>query len=165
MKRVRRDRERWQPPNPLPATAVFQCRQCHAVLTPPLALLADAALLGQREGTSLAPPGHYWPVPVGQDFAGSLAVALADLAESATTPTPGDSSGAVGRAGRTAAIGCARAGTRSAPSGRTAFGRRPSTLTHRTCGRQPRTPNKAALQVTGGLSPRNIGASRPGPDA
>jgi hypothetical protein len=59
--------------------AVFRCRRCRAALTPPLALLADAAALSQREGTSLVPPGRYWPVPAGQDFAGSFAVALADL--------------------------------------------------------------------------------------
>jgi hypothetical protein len=79
MKRVRRNRERWHPPTSPPATAVFQCRRCHAPLTGPLTLLADAKKLSHREGTSLVPPGSYAPVPEGQDFAGTIAVSLTDL--------------------------------------------------------------------------------------
>jgi hypothetical protein len=79
MKRVRRDRERWQPPAPLLANAVLQCRRCHTALTPPLVLLTDAVALGKKEFTSRVPSGFYWLVPAGQDFAGSFAVALPDL--------------------------------------------------------------------------------------
>ncbi len=79
MKRLRRDRKPWYQPPPPPAVAIFQCRRCHTALTPPLALLADAAALSQKEGTSLVPEGHYWPVATGQDFAGQFAVPLADL--------------------------------------------------------------------------------------
>lgn len=79
MKRVRRERDRCHPPPaPLPH-AVFRCRRCHAVLTVALAMLEDSTALGQKEGASLVPTGHYWPVPEGQDFAGHFAVDLADL--------------------------------------------------------------------------------------
>jgi hypothetical protein len=79
MKRIRHDRERWQPPTPVLPVAVFHCRRCQAILTRSLTLLTDAAMLSQREGTSLVPPGCYWLVPSDQDFAGAFAVALADL--------------------------------------------------------------------------------------
>ena len=79
MKRVRRNRERWQPPAKLVQLAAFHCRRCQGTLTPPLSLLTDAAALSGREGTSLVPAGRYWRVPEGQDFAGAFAVALPDL--------------------------------------------------------------------------------------
>jgi hypothetical protein len=78
MKRVRRDRERWKPPTPLLPIAVFECRRCHAALTGPLGMLADAKPLSQKKGTSMVPPGHYWPVPEGGEFAGQFAVSLTD---------------------------------------------------------------------------------------
>ena len=79
MKRVGRDRHRWQPPPALLPSAVFQCRRCRANLTSPLALMADATILGRQAGSSLVPAGSYWLVDAGQDFAGQFAVALADL--------------------------------------------------------------------------------------
>ena len=74
-----RDRTPWYQPPPPPAVAVFQCRRRHVALTRPLALLADAAALSQKMGTSHIPEGHYWLVAAGQDFAGQFAVPLADL--------------------------------------------------------------------------------------
>jgi len=79
MKKVRRDRERWKPLDPVLAVAVFRCRRCRAALTRPLAMLADARALSQKQGTSLVPQGSYWPVAAGHDFAGQFAVAFGDL--------------------------------------------------------------------------------------
>ncbi len=74
-----RRHDRWNRPISELPLAVFVCRQCRAALTPPLARIADAADLSQKEKTSLVPPGAYWPVPAGQDFAGAFAVALSDV--------------------------------------------------------------------------------------
>jgi hypothetical protein len=81
MKKVRRDRERWQPPEPLLPLTVFQCRRCSAAITPPLILLTDTTKLSKKIKTSRVPTGHYWPVTEGQEFAATYAVALVELIE------------------------------------------------------------------------------------
>ncbi len=79
MKKVRRDRERWRPPEPLLPAAVFHCRRCGVALTHPLILLTDTTKLSEKAKTSRVPTGYYWPVGEGQEFADTFAVASVEL--------------------------------------------------------------------------------------
>jgi hypothetical protein len=79
IKRIRRDKERWLPPLHVPGLAIFRCRNCDCVLTPPLKLIEYASALGLESDKPLLPMGHFWQVAPGREFAGQFAVNVNDV--------------------------------------------------------------------------------------
>lgn len=100
IKRIHRDKDRWLPPLHVPGLAVFRCRNCDRVLTPPLKLIEYASALSLESDKPLLRTGHFWQVAPAREFAGQFAVNVNDVRELEYHPDLTRHNGCCGPSGR-----------------------------------------------------------------